>query len=129
MDTLIQAQSLPAAVPSVMPDMSGDNGVAPLPRLTALARDGNNELIEQLAEFNAFEIIRLPFDADVAHINSLRPAVIGLFADNDNETVDTSRRLLMSNLVAPLIVLTPEVDSFREALLLEMGARDVVMLN
>lgn len=121
-----QATQISHVVP---PDIAANTDVSPLPRMTALVREGNNEWVEQLAEFTAFEIIRLPIDADIAQINSTGAALIGLFAENTNEAIDTCRRLLMSHLAAPLIVLTPVVDAFREALLLEMGARDVVMLE
>ncbi|MEP7155267.1 MAG: winged helix-turn-helix domain-containing protein [Betaproteobacteria bacterium] len=99
------------------------------PRLTLLAGVQHDAAVGKLGEFNAFNITRLAPNSNARCINNTDPMVISILAENDADLVGLCKNLLMSDLAAPLVVITPELDTFREAFLLEMGARDVIMLN
>jgi len=130
MDTPIRMVETAAESFPVLPVERADDAAASArPRLTVLIRNKPGDVVEKLAEFNAFDIVRLAPGSDARRINATHPMVISVFAENDDELVGICKQLLMSDLAAPLVVMTPELDSFREALLLEMGASDVISLN
>lgn len=119
----------PPAKAAIHPARAAQIAMTSLPRVAIVTDGAFREDLEELDRSDAFQVVEITAEQHPDRLREIEPAAVLLAFGTDSAALEKCRELMVTKLAVPLIVLLKSVDPFREALLLEIGADDVIVAD